>query len=63
MEDATDAAEELQNFCRKRGLEEKKAMNAALAENGLVFVNTSVDGAGSCFLYNTEKSKSKQCGR
>ena len=31
MEDATAAAEELQNFCRKRGLEEKKAMNAALA--------------------------------
>ena len=31
MEDATAAAEELQKFCRKRGLEEKKAMNAALA--------------------------------
>ncbi|MBR2547392.1 MAG: S8 family serine peptidase [Eubacterium sp.] len=30
---------------------------AALAENGLVFVNTSVDGAGSCFLYNTETGK------
>ena len=30
---------------------------AALAENGLVFPNTSVDGAGSCFLYNTETYK------
>ena len=30
---------------------------AAVAENGLVFVNTSVDGAGSCFLYNTETGK------
>ena len=30
---------------------------AALAENGLVFPNTSVDGAGNCFLYNTETNK------
>ena len=30
---------------------------AALAENGLVFPNTAIDGAGNCFLYNTKTDK------